>query len=282
MKKIVRYSLGCVIPVILVCSVITYSVILVLNLADDTDRESNEDDEEYIYNDEFGGIDTDEVNDPYEASVQELMTQEAQMKELDIQIMENREDEMLFQVSIDDFIDSYNGFYWRDKKVRYLLPSLEWRSYVYDTAIHSRHETCCHVFSKDENILPLPTITVYTPSNNDYIQEITVNFDDHSYMDSLYEIYEEICFYTLRVMFPDLADDKIINLYTTLNQLAYDNVTTIKYTSESVPCALYYRDGIGVYPYFALGECVHLCIIPVTEQYLSDMRAKGVAVYEIQ
>lgn len=219
--------------------------------------------------------------DSYEKSLSKILNQEAPIKKLDLQIMENRENELVFQASIDDFIDSYNGYYWKDKEVRYLLPSLEWNAYLYDKAVHSAYETCCYIFSKDEEILTFPTITVYAPSNGDFIQEITVNFDDHSYMDSLYDIYEEMCFYTLKVFFPDLPDETLINLYTTLNQLAYENVTTIKYTSESVPCALYYRGNIGVYPYFALGECVHMCIIPITQEYLDELQRKGTAIFPI-
>lgn len=100
-------------------------------------------------------------------------------------------------------------------------------------------------------------------------------------MDSLYKVYEEMCFYTLKTVFPDLEDEKIINLYTTLNQLAYENVMPVKYASGAVPCALYYRGDIGVYPYFALGDYVRLCVIPVTPQYLDQLRAQGVGVYEI-
>ena len=55
----------------------------------------------------------------------------------------------------------------------------------------------------------------------------------------------------------------------------------VKYASGAVPCALYYRGDIGVYPYFALGDYVRLCVIPVTPQYLDQLRAQGVGVYEI-
>lgn len=217
----------------------------------------------------------------YDETMSKFLHQEAPMKELNLEIMENREGEMVFQASIDDFIDSYNGYYWKDKKVRYLLPALEWNAYLYDKAVHSDYETCCYIFSKDKEILPFPTITVYVPSNGDFIQEITVNFDDHSYMDSLYHIYEEMCFYTLKTVFPDLPDETLVELYTTLNHLAYENATTVKYTSESVPCVLYYRGNIGVYPYFALGECVHMCVVPITQEYLDELRGKGVSISSI-
>lgn len=130
------------------------------------------------------------------------------------------------------------------------------------------------------SILPLPTITVYAPSNADYIQEITVNYDAHSSFEQMYTIYEELCYYTLKVMFPDLLDNRIRELYTTLNRLAFEHDTNMKYTAESVPCALYYRDNIGMYPYFAWGEDVHLCIIPVTQARIEEMRNKGVEIIE--
>ncbi len=36
---------------------------------------------------------------------------EVQIKELDIKAIESREDERVFSISINDFIESYNGFY---------------------------------------------------------------------------------------------------------------------------------------------------------------------------
>lgn len=211
----------------------------------------------------------------------ETLKQEVEIKKLDIKVLNNREDELVFSVSIDDFIDSYNGFYRNDKNANYLLPSSRWSTDIYDKAIHSNHETIYYNFTEDEKKWLLPTISVYVPANGDYIQEITLNFDDHGYTAEMYELYEEICFYTIKVLFPDFTDDKIIELYTVLNNLAYDNFTTVKYTSESVSCALYHKDGIGLYPYFADGELLHLCIIPVTQKYINELEKKGVEIHEI-
>jgi len=82
----------------------------------------------------------------------------------------------------------------------------------------------------------------------------------------------------------EYASDKITELYMSLNKLAYDNVFPNEkgYNSNSTPCALYYKNGIGLYPYFAIGECVHLCIIPVTQETISDFEARGVKIYEIE
>lgn len=229
----------------------------------------------------------DEENTDLEQKEKEtILGQKSEIKKFDISVLDNREDELVFNISIDDYIESYNGYYWKDKKSRYLLPSSNdnWRTQILDTSIHSKHETVYYNFTEDEKVWPLPTISVYVPANSDYIQEITLNFDDHSYTEAMYELYEGMCYYTLKVFFPDLSDDKIIQLYTTLNNLAYDNIVPHEqgYSSNSVPCALYHKDGIGLYPYFAVGECVHLCIIPVTEETINDFEKKGVEIYEIQ
>lgn len=229
----------------------------------------------------------DEENTDLEQKEKEtILGQKSEIKKFDISVLDNREDELVFNISIDDYIESYNGYYWKDKKSRYLLPSSNdnWRTQILDTSIHSKHETVYYNFTEDEKVWPLPTISVYVPANSDYIQEITLNFDDHSYTEAMYELYEGMCYYTLKVFFPDLSDDKIIQLYTTLNNLAYDNIVPHEqgYSSNSVPCALYHKDGIGLYPYFAVGECVHLCIIPVTEETINDFEKKGVEIYEIE
>ena len=229
----------------------------------------------------------DEENTDLEQKEKEtILGQKSEIKKFDISVLDNREDELVFNISIDDYIESYNGYYWKDKKSRYLLPSSNdnWRTQILDTSIHSKHETVYYNFTEDEKVWPLPTISVYVPANSDYIQEITLNFDDHSYTEAMYELYEGMCYYTLKVFFPDLSDDKIIQLYTTLNNLAYDNIVPHEqgYSSNSVPCALYHKDGIGLYPYFAVGECVHLCIIPVTEDTIKEFEQKGVIINEIK
>lgn len=207
-----------------------------------------------------------------------------EIKDLDIAVMENRENELVFDVSIDDFIDSYNSFWNQDHDWTYLKPSSEWQWYLYDTAIHSSYETFYVYFTEDDQIYPQSTVSVYVPSNGNYIQEITINFDEHSYSESGYEQYKQICFYTLKVFFPDLSDDSIMDLCMEAITLGNENVFTSDewYSSDSVPCALFYKDGIGVYPYFAIGDWEHFCIIPVAQETIDSYEQKGVEIYEIE
>ena len=209
---------------------------------------------------------------------------EVEILELDISVIENRKNELVFDISVDDFIESYNSLYFRDKSREYLLPKSEWRKFTYDDAIHSDHETSLLEFTVDERIWSQPTITVYVPTNGDYIQETTVNFDEHGYSESFYAEFEELCFYTLKVFFPDMPDNEIIALYEEANHLGNMNVFLNEdgYKKGCVPCVLYHKDGIGIYPYFAIGEWVHLCIIPVTQEIIDDYAQKGVEIREIE
>ena len=207
----------------------------------------------------------------------------AEYRPLEINVIENRQDELVFDISIDDYINAYNSLYLKDKHVSYLTPSDNWDKEMFDTAIHSDHKTAKYTFAEDKRILTIPTVWVYAPSDKAYITEITVNFDDHGYSESLYDLYDEMCFYTLKVFLPDLKDEDLISLRDAINYSAYEDcfVHSDGYRYGSVPKILYYRKSIGVYPYFAIGEYVHLCILPVDDAMLNEFRSKGVELIEI-
>ena len=221
--------------------------------------------------------------DEEEMQKQIILREKAEIRELDAAVMDYQEDELVFSFSIDDFIDSFNGYYWEDYESRYLLPSSMWISFVYESSIHSKYASNYYYFTPDETMWSLPTVSVFTPSDESYVQEIMLSFDDHSYTESMYHLYERTCFYTIKVLFPSFDDTEIVELYTKLNELAYQDIFPNEhgYSSDSIPVALFYKDGIGLYPYFAIGESVHLCVIPVTDQTITAFEAKGTAIYEI-
>ena len=221
--------------------------------------------------------------DEEEMQKQIILREKAEIRELDAAVMDYQEDELVFSFSIDDFIDSFNGYYWEDYESRYLLPSSMWISFVYESSIHSKYASNYYYFTPDETMWSLPTVSVFTPSDESYVQEIMLSFDDHSYTESMYHLYERTCFYTIKVLFPSFDDTEIVELYTKLNELAYQDIFPNEhgYSSDSIPVALFYKDGIGLYPYFAIGESVHLCVIPVTDQTISAFEAKGTTIYEI-
>ena len=234
---------------------------------------------------EIGSSQESMMNDSEEDEMQlENAEPEAEMKQLSMEVMTHRENELVFSASINDFIDSYNGYYWQEHKKSYLTPVSSWRLQIQDCGIHSPHKTYQYNFTENEEIWSLPTINVYVPSEGDYIQEVALSFDDHSYSPDMYQKYEEICFYTLKVFFPDSTDEQITKLYTTINEMAYENMLPNEqgYHHQAVPYALFYKNGISVYPYFAIGESLHLCIMPITSETLIQYEKEGIKIYEIQ
>lgn len=202
---------------------------------------------------------------------------------LDIQVMENRKNELVFTISTSDYVESYNSYYQVDYCRSLLPPVSQWQCFTYDSAIHSEYETKCYSFTEDEHVYSLPTIMVYVPTNDDYIQQITVNFDEHSFTQSGFEQYKEMCYYTMKVFFPDLPDARIMDLCTEIVAPGNQNVFSSDewFSKNAVPFALFYREGIGVYPYFAIGDWEHFCIIPVTEETVTEFGEKGVQIHEI-
>lgn len=205
----------------------------------------------------------------------------ADIKRPDFEVMENRKNELVFAVSLEEFISCYNAFYQKDKHSDYLLPASRWCRETYDNAIHSSHPTVYYEFSEDPQKWLLPTMTVYVPTNSDVIQEITLNFDDHGYTSEMMEYFQEICFYTFKVMFADLTDESIHELPQTLIDEAYEREVIEWYSYGTIPDVLYVKDEIGVYPYFGTGQMLRLCVVPVTEKRLDLWRGRGTKIVEI-
>ncbi len=206
----------------------------------------------------------------------------AEINRPDFEVTENRENELVFDVSLEEFISCYNAFYQKDKHSDYLLPVSRWSRETYDHAIHSSHPTIYYEFSENPQKWLLPTITVYVPTDSDVIQEITLNFDDHGYTSEMMQLFQEICFYTFKVMFADITDEKINDLIQTLIDEAYEREIIEWYSFGTIPEVLYFKDGIGVYPYFGNGQMLRLCIVPVTEKLLDVWRVSRTKIYEIE
>lgn len=196
-----------------------------------------------------------------------------------------KDDELVFSVTADEFITAYNSLYYMDCGNDYLTPIKEWLLLIYDSTPHSDYETYYYRFQK-YGTWTEPTFSIYVPADRNYIQEITLNFDDHGYIDSMYVLFEEMCFYTLKVIFPDLDETEITQLYKTLIALAYDDNSLLpneqgyENSQDPVRNVLYYKDGIGLYPCYSLG-LVRICIIPVSEEIIADYEMNGVEIHEI-
>ncbi len=227
------------------------------------------------------GCGADGSTEPGDVSSQsEALKEEKEAISLDVTTIENGDNQLVFDISMDDFIKSYNSRYHRDHGEDYLPPAQEWPFYN-TMAIHSANEVLCYHFSEDEDIRAIPKISVFIPETDDHIQQIIISYDDHSYSIPTYEMYEAMCNYTLKTMLPELEDDEARELCSQINILADENISNMPYSSDAVPVALYHKQGIGVYPYYCIGEELRFCIIPVNEELLLEFEEQGTDVYQI-
>lgn len=192
-----------------------------------------------------------------------------------------KNEKLYFAIEIKDFIDAYNYCYYQDYGKKYIQSLVTWYSYKQDFG--RLKGDMCYEYTENKKILTLPTVAVYTIKHTKNIEAITVNFDDHSYTEKMYKKYEKLCFYCLKMLFPNMEKNKITSLYKKLNKKAYDHIfqTEKGFHSYNLPSDLYYRDGVGIYPYFAYGESVRMCIIPVDQKLIRSYRKKGVRLHRL-
>ncbi|MGE4353960.1 MAG: hypothetical protein AB7D36_07745 [Oscillospiraceae bacterium] len=199
---------------------------------------------------------------------------------LDTSVTTNSNNEAVFTISIDDFIASFNGFYWQANGSALLRQASEWISFTYNSTAYSNYETRYYRFKQDEKNYVEPAISVYVPTCDDRIQAVTLDFDDHGYTEWAYSLYVGYCYSALKVFFPDFTDDQIRELYETLYGLSNDSRCFINDDAEPEPNVLYHHGDIGIYPYYGMGM-VHICLIPITQQFLDDLTAQNVEIHDI-
>ena len=84
--------------------------------------------------------------------------------------------------------------------------------------------------------------------------------------------------------FSDLTEAQASDLADRIISLGNENVfgSDAWFGSNAVPPGLFYRDGVGIYPYFAIGDWERFCIIPVTAERLQEFKEKGVVLYALE
>lgn len=203
-----------------------------------------------------------------------------EIKSLNLTAVSIGENRFAFPILIDDFISNYNGRYYKDAGKNFLQESSQWTKFRHASTVYSKHEAYCYRFQKDASRLSEPTISIYVSKKQGYIEEITLDFDDHGYTGWTYELYQQEGFYTLNVLLPRHSDDEIKKIFDQLLSLAYKDRCFFSKKEAVEPSVLYYEENVGIYPYYSAGM-VHVCVMPVTKDKVEDFIQEGIEVYEI-
>lgn len=212
-------------------------------------------------------------------TVQSEVPETKEFHQFEIKSFLNRKDEAVFSFTAGDFVGMYN-----DVNPNHLSPISEWRKQIFEKGVHSGYPTVQYTFSEDENVWSLPTLVLYAASDNESVQEVSVTFDWHSYSESLYSVYEDMCLDALNLFFPEKSDEVLKQLCSDVNRSGYDNMFPVEkwYMYGSLPYEIWHKGDIGVYSYFAMGQCQYFCIIPLNDDIISNFSSSGVVITEIE
>lgn len=185
---------------------------------------------------------------------------------------------LFFDLSMAEFISRYNWNCRHDKTVARLPEPEQWNVYATDQGIHSNDPVLNYVFSNEEAADFYPNIQVSVSEESGRVQEIAVDYDDHDYREETYREFDNLCFYSLKSLRPEIENQRLSKFIKTVNNS--DVPPGKAYEHGIVPSALYQNAGVGVYPYRQGWSSMYFCVIPVNEDQLQRFQAKGTEICE--
>ena len=173
---------------------------------------------------------------------------------LQVEAVNTAQGEIAFSISLEDLIKSFNSFYAAENGDGYLSEADQWMM-----------QASCYAYSEEPDSRVFPQIMVYADSAVSEICQISLCYDDHSYSPATYDIYKDLIFYTFRTMFPGKPAEEVKTVSEKMLTAVEDSFTTDKETADRIPGMAYREDGIGIYPYYVVGELMEIRIVPVLE-----------------
>lgn len=183
-----------------------------------------------------------------------LPSERCEPVKLHVETISTDKGEKAFSISLEDFIKSFNSFYEADNGNRYLGEADQWMMYA-----------SCYIYSEEPASRVFPQIMIYADSRVSEIYQISLCYDDHSYRPETYDIYKELTFYALWTIFPDKSAEEINALSEKMLTAVEDSFTTDKEAANHTLEMTYREGGIGIYPYYVVGELMEIRIVPASE-----------------
>ena len=235
----------------------------------------------YVYKNAF--VAGEEKSLPVD-SVAPALRKEAPMQPLDVCLETTAEGLRVFNVDLDALIQSYNGYYWSQHGVRYLLDAKDWQLERQPAGMHFQEETDVYTYCADFSKWTLPRMSAYCTTSDGRLREAVCNYDDHSYSPESFKLYEEDCATMLRVFVPSLSAETAKEWATKINKVGDDNTfnSDKQYRrAEMKPTDLFVHGNVGVFSYVAIGAPLNFCVIPVDEALVNAYQADGVRIHAL-
>ena len=218
--------------------------------------------------------------EPLQDTVPEETEEPAPLSPLTIHAVTDGENLRRFSFTLEELIACVNGLSWRDSRTK-LLPSKEDWSLLSTPETETSLAVDLYSVSQDPSVWFLPTVSAYLPPGEDQVRKLSLDLDEHSDTENKHEDYRILCRYVLRACLPQVGEDKLEALYETLDRQAYQRRYDSPSSDQTVPCVLYYQGEVGVFPFFALGEYERITILPVTQEDLAALAARGTQLVDL-
>lgn len=187
---------------------------------------------------------------------------------------------LCFAFSPVDYIDGYNKLC-RSEKDNTMRPFSGWVSLTDEAADSPFGGWNVRRFKQDESCWSDPAVMLYPSADGKHVRAITFDLDDHAYTEYSFVEFRKSCLRSMRLL-TGISGDTADALFEALYLQAAEGKGWYPDSSGIVPRVIYYDGNVGFYPYFRNGCMLRICAVPVTEEYLSQLKANGAEVYDFQ
>ena len=214
----------------------------------------------------------------------DITFEEPTLQTLQALVQEYHREDAVFSVTLEDYIRCFNSLYESQNPSAYFPGSEDWSISDRSRGIHTDYPVMEFLFSEDPQIFSPPTVKAHTPMEERFLQELMINFDEHSYTHEGFQRYRLLCADTLRVFFQDMSQEAAQKLCDEILSTGNAHIFSSQewYTHGALPYGIYYKGDVGVYSYDAIGDWRHFCVIPFTEERRKEFEEKGVVLYEME
>ena len=228
-------------------------VAICVSLFNDNNKDNSSESEWHSVSDDYTNIETESISEITEP--------------LKIDVIEFKENELVFNFTANHLVDCFNAIYKADNKKPFLNHIESWDSDSISSTAHSEFETVCYETKRDNNNYNDSIISFYVPEQSNYLQYVNLVFPEHSYTEYGYNNFKENCYYFIKAFFPDFDNACVTKLYSELYNYGSDENSYFSIDETPYPKQLYVKDNIGLYSY-SKGGTVCITIIPINKSYI--------------
>lgn len=179
------------------------------------------------------------------------------------------------------YINSFNGYFYREKHMHYFPPAEKWQRYYADANVHDNGERVRWDFTENTTEANCPTVSVYTVGTAQNVWKTELVFHLHASTE-MQRLQQDLYQHSMRAFFENATYKMCRDTYKILEQSVQENVCRFPFDIPGYGVkTLCYQGSVGVYAYVTDAFELHICFVPLTEELLREYESKGVTLYDI-